>query len=164
MTDVKIDKKNVEDLVGLTAMQEGMLYHYLSDPGSKQYFEQIRLELSGNIRVETFKEAWSTVVRTNEMLRAVVRWEKLEEPVQIVLRNKEIPIRIVDLSGEPQEERSRLLERHIEDDRNLPLDLTLNPIRVTLFLLNHRDALMLITFHHIIYDGWSSGIRYIQYR
>lgn len=158
MTDLKIEKKNVEDMVGLTAMQEGMLFHYLSDPGSKQYLEQIRLGLSGNIQVEEFKQAWNSVVQTNEMLRAVIRWEKLEEPVQIVLRNKEIPIRVFDLSGEPREGQHQSLEREIENDRAMPLDLTRDPLRVTLFILNDREGMMLITFHHIIYDGWSTGI------
>ena len=58
MTENKIDKRNVEDIMGLTSLQEGMLFHYLSNPGSKQYFEQFRLQLSGEMDVECFKQAW----------------------------------------------------------------------------------------------------------
>ncbi|MCP5102585.1 MAG: amino acid adenylation domain-containing protein, partial [bacterium] len=154
----KIDKRNIQDILGLTAMQEGMLFHYLSSPRSQQYFEQIRLGLSGDIDIPRFKETWNIVGRANEMLRAVIRWEKLEEPVQIVLRDKEIPVKVVDLSQENEENQARILEKGIRDDRDEPIDLTREPLRVILFLLNPQRGEMLITFHHIVFDGWSSGI------
>ncbi|HLP57620.1 MAG TPA: condensation domain-containing protein, partial [Candidatus Deferrimicrobium sp.] len=158
MNHSRIDKKNLEDVLGLTAMQEGMLFHYLADPGSKQYFEQIHLRLSGNLDIGLFKEAWQAVVRSNEMLRSVIRWEKLDEPVQIVLKEKEIIFRVHDLSGEVPDEQPGLLVKIREADRNQIIDLANDPLRLALCILNDREAEMIITFHHIIYDGWSTGI------
>ncbi len=158
MSKSKIDKANVEDILSLTSMQEGMLFHYLSDPDSKQYFEQIRLRLSAEIKFAWFKEAWQLVCRTNEMLRAVFRWEKLDEPVQIILKDKEIPIRLFDFSTENKEEQPMLLDKIIKEDRNEKIDLTREPLRITLIMLNGDQGEMLITFHHILYDGWSSSI------
>jgi len=158
MKDSKIDKKNVEDMLGLTSMQEGMLFHYLSNPASKQYFEQIRLQLSGKIDSRHFKEAWRIVAQTNEMLHAVIRWEKLQEPVQIVLKNKEIPIFVHDLSGEKKETQKILLDNIIKEDKNKPVDLTRDPLRINLCILKDHQSQMIITFHHILIDGWSTGI------
>jgi hypothetical protein len=45
----KFDKKNIEDILSLTSMQEGMLFHYLKEPKSDHYFEQLSLEISGEI-------------------------------------------------------------------------------------------------------------------
>ncbi|MCU0287590.1 MAG: condensation domain-containing protein, partial [Acidobacteria bacterium] len=158
MNHSRIDKKNLEDVLGLTAMQEGMLFHYLTDPGSKQYFEQMHLRLTGNLDIGLFKKAWQTVVRSNEMLRSIIRWEKLDEPVQIVLKEKEILFQVHDLSGEPREEQPGLLAQIREADKNQIIDLANNPLRLALCILNHHEAEMVITFHHIIYDGWSNGI------
>jgi amino acid adenylation domain-containing protein len=154
----KIDKAHVDDILPLTSMQEGMLFQYLSNPQSKQYFEQMRFGLKGQIDNQRFREAWKFVGQGNEMLRAVTRWEKLEEPVQIVLKDKEIPIEVKDLSVEGGEEQSRMLAEIVEADWQKSIDLTEAPLRITLCLLANDTAEMVVTFHHILYDGWSSGI------
>ena len=57
-----ISKKNVEDILSLTPMQEGMLFHYLKNPSGKQYFEQVYFHISGQIDVGLFEEALNFVV------------------------------------------------------------------------------------------------------
>ena len=80
----KLDRENIEDILALTPMQEGMLFHYLKDPESDAYFEQVSLEISGDIHKETFEQAWDFVIEANEMLRTVFRWDKVKNPVQVV--------------------------------------------------------------------------------
>ncbi|HLP45750.1 MAG TPA: condensation domain-containing protein, partial [Candidatus Kapabacteria bacterium] len=75
--EIKIDKQNIEDILALTSMQEGMLFHYLKDPGDDHYIEQLSLRISGNIELHYFEQAWNVVIAANEMLRTVFRWEKL---------------------------------------------------------------------------------------
>ena len=164
MSKNKIDKRNVQDMMGLTSMQEGMLFHYLSNPASKLYFEQIRLQLSGKIDNRQFKKAWRIVGQTNEILRSVFRWEQLEEPVQIVLKNREIPIRVFDLSRENKKAQVRLLEDIITNDKNQPIDLTGAPFRITLCKLDENQSQMVLTFHHILIDGWSTGILLTEFQ
>jgi hypothetical protein len=36
----KLNKKNIEDISMLTPLQEGMLIHYLNNPGRGDYCEQ----------------------------------------------------------------------------------------------------------------------------
>ena len=70
----KLARKDIEDIFALTAMQEGMLFHYLKEPESDVYFEQLSLSLVGDINTEIFEQAWNFVVQTNEMLRTMFRW------------------------------------------------------------------------------------------
>jgi polyketide synthase PksJ len=164
MNENKIDKQNVEDMMGLTAMQAGMLFHYLANPLSQLYMEQIRLTLSGKINTRQFKEAWKILADSNEMLRSVIGWEKLEEPVQIVLKQKEIPIRVFDLYAQNKQTRETSQETIINNDKNQPLDLTREPFRITLCRCHDHESLMILTFHHILLDGWSTGILLTEFQ
>ncbi len=74
----KLARKDIQDILALTPLQEGLLYHYLKDSQSQQYFEQLNLEISGKINRELFQKAWNVVVQTNELLRTCFRWEKLD--------------------------------------------------------------------------------------
>ncbi|MCP4151119.1 MAG: hypothetical protein GY757_25470 [bacterium] len=80
----KLDKKNIEDILALTPMQEGMLFHYLKNPENEYYSEQLSLGISGNIDTGAFVNAWDCVIATNEMIRTVFRWGKMEKPVQLI--------------------------------------------------------------------------------
>ncbi|MCR3759000.1 hypothetical protein KYB31_08360, partial [Clostridium felsineum] len=95
----KLNKDNVEDMIPLTSMQEEMLFTYLKDENSEQYFEQLSLNLKGNINIEMFKKSWQNVINSNEMLRTIYRWKNISHPIQIILKNHTIPIFEIDLSN-----------------------------------------------------------------
>ncbi|WP_273480580.1 non-ribosomal peptide synthetase, partial [Acetivibrio straminisolvens] len=158
MTANKLDKKNIEDILALTAMQEGILFHYRSNPESRQYFEQLCMRIAGNIDIDAFGKAWNYTAQNNEALRTVFRWEKLEKPVQVVLKNYEIPVRLCDISEYNEEEMQSLLERLKEKDREEGIDISTEPFRITLCKLCKDKYEMIISNHHIIYDGWSNSI------
>ncbi|MCP4157772.1 MAG: AMP-binding protein, partial [bacterium] len=153
-----LSKKNIEDILALTPMQEGMLYHYLKEPESALYFEQLSLEVSGELRWATFKKTWNAVIATNEMLRTVFRWEKVESPIQLTLKEHMIRPERYDCTGKnPAEERKRLEEIKAKD-REKKFHLTTPPFRVTLCKIGGGKHVIIISNHHILYDGWSNGI------
>ena len=94
----KKGRKDIEDIIALTPTQEGMLFHYLKEPQSDAYFEQLCLVIRGDVDIKKFEEAWNHVIRTNEMLRTVFRWEKLEKPVQIILKEHQLQLNYYDFS------------------------------------------------------------------
>lgn len=154
----KLDKNNIEDILPLTPVQEGMLYHYLKDPESNQYSEQLTLGISGEIDVNVFEKAWNFVIKTNEMLRTVFRWEKVENLVQIILKDHKLQLKFYDISGKKVNERKRILEEIKNIDRRVKFHLQDVPARVILCQVNKDKYEMIISNHHIIYDGWSNGI------
>jgi len=155
--------KKIKDILALTPMQEGMLFHYLKDPGSDANFEQLYLEISGELERGPFEKAWNFVIDSNEMLRAVFRWENVKQPAQLVVEEYRLDIRYFDLSDKSRNEKTLSIEKIKTDDRNEKFDLQEVPFRVTLCTLAEIGAGqykygMIITNHHILYDGWSSGI------
>ncbi|MCP5047481.1 MAG: amino acid adenylation domain-containing protein [bacterium] len=154
----KLDKKNIEDILALTPMQEGMLFHYLKDPASPLYFGQLCLDISGQIQTPLFRRAWDVVIENNEMMRTLFRWDKLDSPTQVVLKKHTPDIRFHDLSS-PDEALAGAAVREIKiKDMEEAFDLQNVPFRVTLIKSTQNRRLMIISNHHILYDGWSHGI------
>ena len=81
----------LEDIYPATPLQQGMLYHTLYDPESGVYFEQAHCALEGDLRPEAFRRAWQQIVQRHAVLRTHFAWEGLDNPVQIVQRQVELP-------------------------------------------------------------------------
>ena len=152
----QLAKQDIEDIFALTSMQAGMLFHYLKDPGSDLYFEQLCLKMSGTIDIQIFEKAWNMVVETNEMLRTVFRWQKVKEPVQMVLKEHRPDLRYFDLTH-PSRQGSGV-EEITARDREEKFDLQQAAFRVSLCKSAEDKYAMIISSHHILYDGWSNGI------
>lgn len=152
----KIDKSNVEEILSLSPMQEGMLFYYLKDPDSEQYFEQLSLSVLGEINMVIFEKAWNFVTSKNEMLRTLFRWDNLDKPVQVILKKHNIKILTSDLCCDDiSESKKKLCDVKVEDKNN-KFDLREVPFRVTLCKLGQSKYEMIVTNHHILYDGWSN--------
>lgn len=154
----KLNKQNVEDILALTPLQEGILFHYLKDPRSDEYCEQLCLGVSGAIDETLFKKVWQSIISRNEMLRTLFRWEKVKAPVQIVLKEHQLQLKIHYLQGLDEHERESTLEEIKQKDREMGFDLTQVPFRITLCKCEEEKYEMIISNHHILYDGWSNGI------
>lgn len=157
---MKLDKQNVEDLLDLNPFQEGLLVHHLgSKVPSPQYIEQLYLKVEG-VRVDPdhFKNTWQAITDANEILRTVFRWEALKKPIMAVLKKHEVQVEVLDLqhlSGEAQKE---AVTQKRKEDIQQGFDLREVPFRVCLIQLSDEQAVFLISNHHILYDGWSTGI------
>ena len=155
---MKIARKNIQDLFALTPLQEGMLFHYLKDPEKDLYFEQLSLKIKGFLDMESFEKAWNIVIDTNDMLRTVFRWEKIPGPVQVVLKKHKLQVDYFDFSDRSSKEKKKLVEEIKRRDRNNKFNLQHVPFRVILCKIGEEEYQLIISNHHIIYDGWSNGI------
>ena len=156
MISKKLEKEYIQDIVALTPMQEGMLFHYLKDPGTELYFEQLLLELQGTLDMNRFEKAWQFVVDTNEMLRTIFRWDKIDKPLQIIKKYHPVTIRYFDLTSGESDVKS--LSDIITSDRQELFNLHEVPFRVSLCKIDQDKHSMIMSNHHILYDGWSTGI------
>jgi amino acid adenylation domain-containing protein len=154
----RIEKKDIADILALTPMQEGMLYHHLKEPTRNIYVEQVSLNLFGEIDIKRFEEAWNFVIETNEMLRTVFRWKNVKNPIQIVLKEYNLKPTFYDFSTHRKMSPHIQLETVKTKERQRPFNLETIPFRISLCKLSNKSYEMIITNHHILYDGWSNGI------
>ena len=153
-----IDRYNVEDIVQLSPMQEGLLFHYMKNPESNLYLESITFDVTGEIEEVRFKEAWDMVIGSNEMLRTTFRWKNLKKPIQVVLKKAENLVRVIDCTKNTMDLKDQNVDALITEEREKSFDLHFIPFKVVLYQVSSNHAIMLLAFHHIILDGWSTGI------
>ncbi|HEY7512439.1 MAG TPA: condensation domain-containing protein, partial [Vicinamibacteria bacterium] len=67
----------VEDAYPLTPLQEGILFHSLSSPGTGTYVSQAVLTVAG-ADVDRLERAWQAVVDRHPALRTAFAWQNLE--------------------------------------------------------------------------------------
>lgn len=154
----KLDRDNIEEILGLTPLQEGMLFHFMDGSSSPMYHGQLRIDVKGKIEVNFFTQVWKEITHNNEMLRTVYKWERIERPVQIVLKDYIIPVQFIDLSDKETDVAIQEAERWIQEDRQAMVDIAVEPLRVLLIQMREDEYKLVISNHHIIFDGWSIGI------
>ncbi|MEI5101936.1 amino acid adenylation domain-containing protein [Streptomyces sp. PmtG] len=150
------DGGNVEDLLPLTPLQEGMLFHRLVGGADDVYVDQAALLLDGVADPHAFALAWQQVADDTPTLRTSVVWEDVPAPLQVVHREVCVPVTHVDWRDVAEDERTARFDRLRADDLARGIDLTTAPLmRLTLIRLPDARLHLLWTSHHLILDGWS---------
>lgn len=152
------DAGDIEDILPLTPVQEGMLYHALRDQQSGVYVQQVIAELFGQARMDSLHSAWRDVLLAHPTLRASFV-SRNERPVQRIHALVEVPFEVVDLSGLDESNRARALTKLVEDDHRRGFALDRAPLmRITLVRLTEGSSRLIWTHHHLLLDGWSLPI------
>jgi amino acid adenylation domain-containing protein len=149
----------IERIYALSPLQEGILYHTLSSPHSGTYFEQFSFALGTDVDVRPLERAWQTVLDRHAVLRSSFHWRDLQKPVQVVHGFVRLPFDLQDWSTLPLDAQQSRLQGFLEADRGREFDLSIAPLfRVTLIRLRPGAWQLVVSFHHVLLDGWSVSI------
>jgi amino acid adenylation domain-containing protein/non-ribosomal peptide synthase protein (TIGR01720 family) len=128
------------------------------EPQSPQYNIPDAVRIRGNLDVEALERSLNEIVRRHEVLRAIFPTVD-GVATQIILPDLHVPLAVQDLSALPEAEREEEAFRQAQVEAKRPFDLARGPlIRTTLLKLGDEDYLFLLTMHHIVSDGWSTGV------
>jgi amino acid adenylation domain-containing protein len=127
-------------------------------PGNSFYNIAFALRIRGELRLPVLQQALVEIVLRHEVLRTT--FETVEgQSVQVVNRPHGVLMPIVDLSGLERPARERQAEALAAQESQGAFDLTRGPLlRVTVLRMDSSSHMLLVTFHHIISDGWSIDI------
>ena len=143
---------DVENVCRLTPMQEGMLFHNLFSSKSTYVIQNI-MELTGIIDEEKLIKSFWGLTKIHEILRSVILYEGVKNPLLVFPKDRKPEITILEYEGEEE------FRRFIEADKQRGFDMEKDTLfRVNLFKLSDRYYYMVITYSHIIVDGWSYSI------
>ncbi len=143
----------------LTSSQGGILFHTLDAGAANAYHVQMQCDLAGELEPRLFVRAWQMMFDRHAVLRTQFVWQQRSDPVQVVLRDVKVPCDILDWRAEPEESRGAKLTALLAEDRRRGFACESAP-QFRLHLVRCADARWqcLISFHHLILDGWSVGI------
>ncbi len=127
-------------------------------PGSPVYNMPVALRLSGELSVAVLRGAMSEVMRRHESLRTT--FVAVDgQPFQRVLPIAAMPLGSIDLGGLAPRSRQAELSRLVGENAERPFDLAHGPLlRGGLVRLGLSEHALLLSLHHIVSDGWSTGI------
>lgn len=129
-------------------------------PGNAAYNIPAHMKLVGCLDTNALEKSLNDIIQRHESLRTVFSIaENKNEPVQTILPFSPTPLPIVDLEALSPEEQGQETTRLSSEEGSLPFDLSTGPLlRFKLLRQNSQTHVLLLTFHHIIFDGWSAGV------
>ena len=144
----------IETTHGLTAVQQGMLFHFVEAPQSGVDVEQMVATFRGPAQPRLLERAFGQLVRRHPVLRSHFRFDGLAEPEQVVVADAQVALTEVDLRQLPAPERIEAFETLLREDRSRGVTLSQAPLCRLLFCrLGDDDSRLVWTFPHIILDG-----------
>ncbi|MGD8296324.1 MAG: amino acid adenylation domain-containing protein, partial [Desulfobacterales bacterium] len=148
--------KNVADIYPLSPTQLGMLFHTIQAPHSGVYFYQFLCTLTGELDRAAFAQAWQRVVEEQPVLRTVFIWEEIDEPLQVVRQQVDIPCHYENWQHLSASAQQTDLTSLLQADRQRGFNLTKAPLmRLQLRQIAPDKHQFIWSSHHIILDGWS---------
>lgn len=141
------DGSLVEDVLPLSPLQQGLLFHALFDEGAQDIYTMRSLvEIEGPLRPDLLRTAAEELFARHANLRSAFLHEDLDEPVQVVLKQVTVDWTEADAAQEAA----------LVAGATARFDLTDPPLlRFTLVDRGEDRWLLILTNHHLLLDGWS---------
>jgi amino acid adenylation domain-containing protein len=148
----------LDRVIPLSFAQQRLWFLEQFNPHSATYNIPFAFRLSGPLDLTALQQAMNAMVTRHESLRTTFS-SRDGDPQQIIADQLPLSIAVVALSSWPEALREAEALRLATEEVQRPFDLTHGPLLRTLVVqLGANDHLLVITWHHIIVDGWSLGV------
>ncbi|RKH16116.1 non-ribosomal peptide synthetase, partial [Corallococcus sp. CA047B] len=127
-------------------------------PGSSSYNLPATVRLTGALEIGALQRTFQELVRRHEALRTTFQVRD-GQPVQHIDSTRELTWEVVALDAVDAEQREADMRRRVELEARRPFDLGRDSLlRVTLLRLSEQEHVLVLVMHHIVSDGWSTGV------
>ena len=143
------------DSIPLSAEQRDVWFHCAMADGVSLYNEAITVHRRGPLDIAALRRAMDEILRRHEIWRSAITLVE-GQPHMLVRPEVSLPIPYVDLAHLPAEEGERRALAMAAEDARAPFKLDEAPLlRARLVRMGSDVHRLLITLHHIIFDGVS---------
>jgi len=144
--------------IPLSYAQRRLWFVHQLQPDSIAYNAPFNFRLVGDLDRSLLQKCLTEIVRRHEILRTTFPAHE-GEPIQRIHPPAPVMLPVVDLSGIEARHRSGLARQLRQMEAERPLNLAQYSIfEAKLLKLSESDHELLTTMHHMVNDGWSSGI------
>ena len=131
----------------------------LDPAASRTYHISASVRLRGELSLEALQATLNTLLERHEVLRTTFVQSGEGEPLQVIGTDSVFALQRIDLSALDADEQLAALAAEQTAESETMFDMASGPlIRGRLIALGEHDCVLLVTMHHIVSDGWSSGI------
>src|ERR1700730_18253644 len=128
------------------------------EPGNSAYNFPAAVRLNGPLNVAAVERSVNEIVKRHEALRTSITTVD-GRPAQIIAQTLTVRPRVMNLRELPESEREAEVRRLATEEARRPFNLAQGSLlRLTLLRLADDEHVGLLTMHHIVSDGWSTGI------
>ncbi|HEY0792246.1 MAG TPA: amino acid adenylation domain-containing protein [Chthoniobacterales bacterium] len=128
-------------------------------PGHATYNVPLAWRVTGDLNAPALQRALEALVGRHEILRTTFRARPDGEPVQVVAPVVRVPLAMFDLRGPVPEEVALRTDERIAALAWAPFNLATGPLlRPALLQIAEQRHVLVLTFHHIVFDEWSRQI------
>lgn len=159
-----VKRNDVVNIVPITAMQSGLIFHARSKPDDLAYLEQVDFTLHG-VEADRLTVAFQRLLVEFPLLRAAFVVSSQGRTAQLITDSVRLPVLCHDLSDMAPAEQQRVIDDARAADQLTQFDIGQAPLmRVQLFTLKSATPQakgrvhVIWTHHHLIMDGWCIGI------
>ncbi|MCA1810659.1 MAG: condensation domain-containing protein, partial [Halobacteriales archaeon] len=146
------------DAFPLSFAQQRLWFIHQWAPASAAYNLPVVLQLTGALDAAALEGSLAEIVRRHATLRTTYAVSG-GEPVQLVAPFRGFTLPAEEVAGPTPEARLRSALQLAEAEGRRPFDLRAGPVlRARLLRCDPQEHLLLLTFHHIAFDGWSGGV------
>jgi len=159
-----MQNKNIQSIYRLSPIQEGILYQCVKSPDAGYYHSQFSCRLDNLKDADKWQQVWLKVVEQHAVLRTFFTWEKRDQPLQIVRQRVQLPWQSLDWSNDSEQQIEQQWSGLKRRDKDLGFNLSKAPlIRFSLIKTGPESYHFLMSFHHILLDGWSQVLLFEQF-
>ncbi|MGI2903862.1 condensation domain-containing protein [Tolypothrix sp. VBCCA 56010] len=116
------------------------------------------LEINGNLNVKALEQTLAEIIRRHEILRTTFKLVN-GTLVQAIASSLTIKLPVIDLQQYSEAEKATEVRRLALEEISRTFDLVNGPlVRNMLLRLGSQSHVLLMTIHHIVFDGWSTAI------
>ncbi|MDX8130467.1 condensation domain-containing protein, partial [Methylomonas sp. OY6] len=145
--------------IPLSYAQQRLWFLDQMEPDNPFYNIPVALRLVGRLDIPALTQSFATIVRRHEVLRTVFDTGPDGEVVQTIRPGLAVELECIDLTS-LESGQDAAWQALCRQEAAKPFDLRRGPlIRASLLRLaecaEQQDAVLLLTMHHIVSDGWS---------
>ncbi|GAA4960292.1 non-ribosomal peptide synthase/polyketide synthase [Actinoplanes utahensis] len=157
--DIPVAVPPRDGLLPLSFAQQRLWFLHELEPGSSEYHTGTALRLHGELRTDALDAALSALVARQDSLRTTFRTTEDGHGRQVIQPPYPVTPELADLTRVPPPDRDERMAQVLAAAWERPFDLAGGPLlRPVLIRVAADDHVLLLVLHHIVTDGWSTGV------
>jgi hypothetical protein len=142
----------------LSFAQQRLWFTHQLFPDSAAFNVPAAIRLEGLLNVQAVRRSLAEIIRRHEVLRTTFMLVD-GEPVQVIDPQPKLVMPVIDLSALCEQAREAEASRIASAEARRGFDLEHGPLlRLTLLRLAEQSSVLVKSMHHIVSDGWSTGL------